>query len=150
MGKKKKKKNTGYQVAVSGAKGILRLLIYICVIFIILFAGKSAYHFGYAIFYQEAVASPEEAVEVTVTVEEGDSAMKVARILENRGLVESALIFRMQELVSNYHGLIKPGTYILNTAMEPEQMLRILSQTDTTGQPGQNAESGEVQSSEGE
>ncbi|HIR25015.1 MAG TPA: endolytic transglycosylase MltG [Candidatus Egerieimonas faecigallinarum] len=148
---KKKKKNTGYQVAVSGAKGILRLLIYLCVLLAILFAGSTAYNFGYAIFYQEAVASSNEAVEVTVTVEEGDSAMTVARMLENRGLVENALVFRMQELISDYHGQIKPGTYILNTAMEPEQMLKILSQTDTTGQPEQqNVESEEVQNSESE
>ena len=43
----KKKKDTGYRVALTSVKSILRLLIYICGIFLIVYLGKSAYDFGY-------------------------------------------------------------------------------------------------------
>ena len=42
----KKKKDTGYRVALTSVKSILRLLIYICGIFLIVYLGKSAYDFG--------------------------------------------------------------------------------------------------------
>ena len=46
---KKKKKDTAYRAVVSGAKGVLRILVYICAVLLIVFAGKTAYSFGYLI-----------------------------------------------------------------------------------------------------
>ena len=52
MGSKKKKKDATYQVAVSGAKGAIRILLYVLLICVLIFVGKTAYSFGYLIFYQ--------------------------------------------------------------------------------------------------
>ena len=46
MGSKKKKKDATYQVAVSGAKGAIRILLYVLLICVLIFVGKTAYSFG--------------------------------------------------------------------------------------------------------
>jgi UPF0755 protein len=141
---KKKKQDTVYKAAVSGAKGMLRILIYIFVIVAIIFAGKTAYSFGYLIFDQERIAdSAEDGQDITVIVGESDSVYKVGETLESKGLVERPIIFWMQEKLSDYHGKIKPGTYILNTYQTVDEMLAILSGENTEGQPAAEDSSGE-------
>ena len=49
MGSKKKKKDATYQAAVSGAKGAIRILLYVLLICVLIFVGKTAYSFGYLI-----------------------------------------------------------------------------------------------------
>ena len=122
----KKKKGTGYKIAVFGAKGILRILIYILVGCSIFWLCKTAYFFGYSIFKQEAMAeAPGQAV--TVVVPEGASAIEIGKILEKKGLVESPFMFTIQEYLSTYHGDLKAGTYLLNTSMIPDEIMGILS-----------------------
>lgn len=130
-----KKKDVGYQAAVSGAKGILRILFYALVVIAIIYAGKTAYSFGYGVFNQVPVAAKGQGQDVTVVVEEGDSVKDVAKTLERRGVIADSDIFRVQEYLSDYRDKIKPGTYILNTEQTTEEILAILSQENTEGQP---------------
>ena len=75
MGSKKKKKDATYQAAVSGAKGAIRILLYVLLICILIFVGKTAYSFGYLIFYQEPEADTQaEGQDVTVIVHGCDVA----------------------------------------------------------------------------
>ena len=123
MGSKKKKKDATYQAAVSGAKGAIRILLYVLLICILIFVGKTAYSFGYLIFYQEPEADTQaDGQDVT-------------------GLIERPVIFWAQEKLSDYRGKIKPGTYLLNTHETVDQMLAILSGKNTEGQPSQEKES---------
>ena len=129
---KKKKKDTGYKVAVFGAKGILRLLNYILVGCSVILLCKTAYSFGYSIFKQEAMAeAPGQAV--TVVIPEGSSAMDIGEILEKKGLVESSMMFTLQEYLSNFHGDLQAGTYLLNTSMIPDDIMAILSGENPDG-----------------
>ena len=48
-------------------------------------------------------------------------------MLEEKGLIEDAKLFVVQELLSAYHGEILPGIYDLSTDMTAEQMLAIMS-----------------------
>lgn len=129
----KKKKGTGYKVAVFGAKGILRILIYILVGCSVILLCKTAYSFGYSIFKQEAmVEAPGQAV--TVVIPEGSSALDIGEILEKKGLVESPIMFVLQEYLSTYHGDLKAGTYLLNTSMIPDEIMEILSGENTESQ----------------
>ena len=41
-----KKRDAGYRAALTGAKGTVRLLIYVCVILVIILAAKTSYQFG--------------------------------------------------------------------------------------------------------
>ena len=52
-----KKRDAGYRVALTGAKGTVRLLIYVCVILVIILAAKTSYQFGHDVF---AESHPEE------------------------------------------------------------------------------------------
>ncbi len=133
---RKKKKNTAYRMAVSGAKGVLRILVYACAVVVIIFAGKTAYSFGYLVFDQHPMAeTEEEGQDVTVVVKEGDSVYRVGQTLEQKKLIERPVVFWMQEKLSEYRDQIKPGTYILNTSETVEEMLAILSGENTEGQP---------------
>lgn len=73
------------------AGSVLRILLYVCVVFLIIWAGKTAYHFGYSIFNQRAM-SPEDGQEVTVVIKEGASAYQVGKTLEKKGLIEDAKV----------------------------------------------------------
>ena len=52
-----KKRDAGYHAALTGAKGTVRLLIYVCVILVIILAAKTSYQFGHDVFAEEPVAS---------------------------------------------------------------------------------------------
>ena len=141
---KKKKKDTAYRAVVSGAKGVLRILVYICAVLLIVFAGKTAYCFGYLIFDDHPMAeTKEEGQDVTVIVGEDDDVYQIGQTLEEKGLIERPVIFWVQEKLSDYRGKIQPGTYILNTSQNAEEMLAILSGENTEGQPTSD-DAGEV------
>lgn len=144
---KKRKKDTAYRAAVNGAKSVLRILVYICVILAIVFAGKTAYSFGYLIFDQHPMAATEEeGQDVTVIVKEDDSVYDIGKNLKAKGLIEDPVIFWAQEKLSDYSGKIKPGTYLLNTYENVNQMLSVLSGENAEGQPSQeNSEKEESQ-----
>ena len=142
MGSKKKKKDATYQAAVSGAKGAIRILLYVLLICVLIFVGKTAYSFGYLIFYQEPEAHTQaDGQDVTVIVHEDDSVYDVGETLKEKGLIERPVIFWAQEKLSDYRGKIKPGTYLLNTHETVDEMLAILSGKNTEGQPSQEEES---------
>lgn len=108
------------------ASGFFRAALYVCVAVLIFWLGRSAYQFGYDVFNQQAM-SPGNGQEVTIVVEEGASVYKVAKTLEKKSLVEDALVFYVQEKLSNYSGQIKPGTYLLSTAYTPVRIMGILA-----------------------
>lgn len=131
-----KKKNASYRAAVTGARGILKILIYICLLLVLLFAGKTAYEFGYDIFNQQPAATARDGVDVTVQVTESMDEKDVGELLIENGLInESLYVFRAQVIFSGYHGKLLPGTYILNTSQTVDDMLEILSGKNTEGQP---------------
>lgn len=134
--KKKRKKDTGYQAFVFGAKGILRLLVYTVIVIAVIFAGRVSYDFGYEVFHA-APLTPEGKTpkEVTLTVKKDMGIGQIADLLEDKGIVKSSLVFRVQEMFSDYRKAEKEGTYILDSSMDPEMILKILSQTVTEGQP---------------
>ena len=129
-----KKKDAGYRAAVRGAKGVLRILIYICLALFLVFLGRQAYTLGYQVFNQQPVESGEGR-EITVTVTDDMSVMDVGEMLKDRGLIQtSPLVFWIQEFLSEYHNDILPGKYTLNTNQTVDEMLPVLAQEDTEGE----------------
>ena len=141
MGKQIRKQKTSSIVA----GGFFRFALYLIVAIAVIYIGKSAYDFGYDIFYQQPVDSEEEGRDITVVVDEGDSVYQVGRTLESRGLTRDAKVFVVQEMLSNYRGKIQAGTYILNTSMTTDEMLEILARENIKGQPNQTQEDGTTQ-----
>lgn len=119
------------------AGGFFRFAVYLIVAAVVIYIGKTAYDFGYNIFYQQPMDSEEEGRDVTVAVEEGDSVYQIGRTLESRGLIQDAKVFVVQEKLSNYSGKLQPGTYILNTSMTPDEIMEILAKENMAGQPDQ-------------
>ena len=118
--------------------------LYLCAFIAVIYIGKSAFDFGYAIFNQVPMASEEDGRDITVVVENGDSVYQIGKILKNKGLIEDAKIFVVQEKLSNYKGKLQSGTYILNTSMNVEEMMAVLAKEDTEGQPDSTNAAGET------
>ena len=133
MGKQVRKQKKSSIVA----GGFFRFAVYLIVAAVVIYIGKTAYDFGYNIFYQQPMDSEEEGRDVTVAVEEGDSVYQIGRTLESRGLIQDAKVFVVQEKLSNYSGKLQPGTYILNTSMTPDEIMEILAKENVAGQPDQ-------------
>ena len=135
MAKAKKKKDSGYRAVVSGAKSVLRILIYICVAVAIVFLGREAYTLGYEVF-DETPVDKTDGKDVTIVITDDMSVMDIGELLKEEGLIHvRPLAFWIQEFLSEYHNQLLPGAYILNTFQTVEEMLPILAQENTEGQP---------------
>lgn len=144
------RKNAGYRAALFGAKGIMRFLIYVCVAFLIILAGKTSYDFGYDIFDQEPVNSPEKGQDVGVVITSDMSVKETAEMLIDKGLVdEKVSVLQAQIILSGYRKGFKPGTYILNTSQTVDEMMEILAGINTEGQPVADESDGTADTAEG-
>lgn len=113
-----------YGLAIAG--GVFKIALYICIVVLVFWLGKSSYEFGYNVFNQQAV-NPNNGQEVTVVIKEGTSVYNVGKILERKGLIKDAKVFWVQELLSSYRGKMQAGTYLLSTAYTPNRMMEIMS-----------------------
>ena len=115
------------------AGGFFKIALYVCVAVLVIWIGKVTYQFGYNVFNQQAM-SPGEGQEVTVVIKEDDTTYDIAKTLKSKGLIDDALVFWLQEKLSNYSGKMKPGTYLLSTAYTTNRIMGILAgDTDLEG-----------------
>lgn len=104
----------------------IKIIIAVVLVMFVYKYAFAAYDFGYRIFGEQPITSGEGRT-ISVTIEEGSSAKAVGEVLESKGLIRDALLFSVQEKISNYRGQIKAGEYQLNTSMTAEEMLAVLS-----------------------
>lgn len=52
---------------------------------------------------------------------------EIAQLLERKGLVRDADIFRVQLKLNKYEDQLEPGEYILNTSMPPKKLMEVLA-----------------------
>lgn len=88
--------------------------------------GGMAFDYGHSIF-QEKAMDPEPGRTITVTVEDSFSTTDIAKMLQDKGLVEDWKLFSIQVQLSKYAKTLKPGTYTLTTAMKPREMMAVMS-----------------------
>lgn len=105
---------------------IVKVVIIAAVIVFVMRGATKAYDFGYRVFADTPV-SVSGGRTITVGVAEDASIKDVAEMLVEKGLIEDANLFVVQELLSAYHGDILPGIYDLSTDMTAQQMLEIMS-----------------------
>lgn len=110
---------------------ILKIVILAFLIMFIFEWITKAYDFGYKVFADEPV-SVNNGRTITVSVSESATIENIADMLQEKGLIEDASLFRVQELLSAYHGEIKPGIYDLGTNMTAAEMLKIMAAGDGT------------------
>ena len=109
---------------------LLRLALLILVVVGIFKVGEYAYTYCYSVV-SDTAAEEEPGRDVSVSVTSDMSAGKVAKLLERKGLVKSADVFKIQMKVTGYEDKIQPGKYVLNTSMRPREMLKILAGDET-------------------
>ena len=109
---------------------LLRLALLILVVVGIFKVGEYAYTYCYSVA-SDTAAEEEPGRDVSVSVTSDMSAGKVAKLLERKGLVKSADVFKIQMKVTGYEDKIQPGKYVLNTSMRPREMLKILAGEET-------------------
>ncbi len=109
---------------------LFRILICLLLLLMIYRMGFKAYDFGYRVFAEPAKAVGT-GVDVVVQIPLGSSASEIGKILKNAGLIDDDKLFAVQELLSQYHGKLEPGTYSLNTAMTAEEMMEVMSPSVT-------------------
>lgn len=105
---------------------ILRLAILILIIVGIYRVGETAYLYCYSIVADTAVdRSPGK--DVSVVLDSGMTAKDTARLLEKKGLVKDAEIFRIQLKLFKYEDKLRTGSYMLNTSMTPKTIMAVLA-----------------------
>lgn len=105
---------------------IIKVVVLAVIVMFALRGAAEAYDFGYRVFADEPV-SVSGGRTITVGVSQGMEVTDIAQMLEEKGLIEDAKLFVVQELLSAYHGELLPGIYDLSTDMTAAQMMEIMS-----------------------
>lgn len=96
-------------------------LVILAAICIANYAGK-AYDFGFRIFAEEPMSAPPGR-DINLVVNNGDSQKDIIQMLEDKGIIRDHLLFTVQKKLSLYTDDIQPGSYVLNTSMNTEEIL---------------------------
>ena len=104
----------------------IKVIVIAVVVMFVFRTATTAYDFGYRVFADKPV-SVSGGRTITVGIAESASVKDIAQMLEEKGLIEDARLFVVQELLSAYHGEILPGIYDLSTSMTAEEMLAVMS-----------------------
>ena len=104
----------------------LKVAVFVLICFGVVSLGQTTYRYTHAVFSEEAF---EEAPgkDIRIEIPEDVSAERFAQILEEKGLIEDAKIFKLQMKMADCGNTVNAGTYDLNTSMKPSQMFKLLS-----------------------
>ncbi len=75
--------------------------------------------------------SGKELLEVQIVVDEDKSLYEVSKNLIDVGLIDSRILFTMENLIFGNRGVVKEGTYTLNTKMKYQEIGSSLRHFDT-------------------
>jgi len=109
---------------------IVKIAITAVIVIVVFRLAVSAYDFGFQVFADIPIAEEGNGRTVNVVISEGQDSKEIGKLLEQKGLIENGTIFYIQEMLSEYKGMIQPGTYELNTAMSATQMMEIMCKLD--------------------
>ena len=127
-------------------EAIIKVVILAVAVTYILKGVNAAYEFGYKVFADEPV-SVNNPRTITVGVGENSGVKDVASMLEDKGLINDARLFVIQEYLSAYHDQIKPGIYDLSTGMTANEMIQIMaSGEDVLSEDGEKSDTIEDES----
>ena len=114
------------EVVVSVFSTVFKIVVAVIIVMLVYKWSVLAYEYGQRVFNEPPVSSGSGR-EITVTIEEGSTAKEIGKMLEKIGLIRDAELFMIQEMLSQYKGEMKPGSYVLSTAMTTEEMMEIMS-----------------------
>lgn len=136
------------QLAASAIETVIKIAAAVFLVSFVYDTAIKAYDYGYRVFAEEPVTVGDGRT-ISIYVEPDDSVRDIGKNLEEKGLIRDANLFFVQELLSEYHGEIKPGIYDLNTSMKSDEMLAIMSaeateEEEDTGASTDNVPIGET------
>lgn len=121
---------------------IIKVIVIAVVVMFVFRSATAAYDFGYRVFADKPV-SVTGGRTITIGIAQDAGIKEIAEMLQEKGLIEDANLFVIQEFLSAYHGEILPGIYDLNTGMTAEEMLEIMStpteEPESTGTESSNS-----------
>lgn len=104
-----------------------KTLIFVMIALLMILMVQNLYDFGQKIFREEAKTNTENASLITVAIPEDASALEVANIMVDYGLVEDSKLFFVQIMLSDYKDKFVPGVYTLSTDMKPSEIMQSIS-----------------------
>ncbi|MCM1251415.1 MAG: endolytic transglycosylase MltG [Clostridium sp.] len=140
------------QLIASAVETVIKIAVVVFLVTFVYDAAIKAYDYGYRVFAEEPV-SVGDGRTISISVEASDSVRDIGKNLEDKGLIRDANLFFVQELLSEYHGELKPGIYDLNTSMTTDEMMEIMSaepkeEEEEAGASTDNVPIGEVEGNE--
>ena len=108
---------------------LYRVVFTVVIVLALVYVGQSTYRFTRAVF-SDAAIEEEPGRNVKIQIKEEVNVKKLAEVLEKNGLIDSALVFRIQMKMKDFEDTVKPGNYEMNTSMSPSEMLKVLSETN--------------------
>lgn len=108
----------------------IKISIYALMLTLLIVLSTKGYGFGKAVFSEKGYEKAP-GIDVSITVDSGESVMSVAQELVDLGVVKSKIVFFVQTKL--YQGKFIPGTYTVNSSASPEDIIEILS-TDVSEQ----------------
>lgn len=120
----------GVSTALSVLSGVLQITVVIIFYFLVIVGIKNgvtmAYQFSYEVFGNvSAEAAPGRNIEVVIGT---TNEKKIAELLQEKGIIANEYSFLLREKLSvTKSHPIKPGVYVLNTTMNYEEILNILT-----------------------
>ncbi len=113
---------------------IIKMVAFVFIAMFVARAATAAYDYGFRVFAEEPMEAGEGRI-ISVSVGVSDSVKDVGEMLQEKGLIRDANLFRIQELLSEHHGKIQPGIYDLSTAMTAQEMLAVIAvEPETDGE----------------
>lgn len=108
------------------AEAIIKIVALVFIVTFVIRTATAAYDYGFRVFAEEPMEFGDGRV-ISVSIGNGDSAGEVGQMLQEKGLIRDANLFRIQELLSEHHGKIQPGIYDLSTTMTAQEMLAVIA-----------------------
>ena len=119
---------------------VIKVVVIAAAIIFIFRGATGAYEFGYRVFADEPM-SVTGGRTITVGISEAMKIKDIAKMLEEKGLIEDANLFIVQELLSAHNNEIVPGIYDLSTSMTAQEMIAVMSAP--SGEEEEDGEGGE-------
>ena len=109
------------------AGGFFRFAVYACVVCAVIYVGKSAYDFGYAIFDQIPVDDEDHGEDVTVVIKDGASVYQIGKILKSKGAKEFGIhAFLASNTVTNeYYPMLAKVLFEVAVKLQKETGVHI-------------------------
>lgn len=104
---------------------IIKIVLIGVAIVLISRGANLAYDYGYRIFDEPPMS--EVGRDVTVVIPEGMSAQQMGELFYQKGLIREVKLFRLQYMFSEFKEELKPGEYVLSTAMTAEEMFEVMA-----------------------